>query len=84
MNRNYVIFNINEIDKINFNEVLETSTDTLRKSVDGTLTFVKYEGNTIPNSINLLDSKQGPFSHAEILNILDTNIWNDPNKEVLK
>ncbi len=84
MNRNYVIFNVNEINKINFNEVLETSIDTLRKSVDGTLTFVKYEGNNIPDSINLLDSKQGPFNHAEILNILDTNIWNDPNKETLK
>jgi len=30
----YVIFNVSELDKINFNQVFETSIETVRKSVD--------------------------------------------------
>ena len=40
--RHYVIFQYSEIINIDFDEVLETSIDTVRKSVDGTKTFVKY------------------------------------------
>lgn len=42
-NRNYIIFNVSEVDKVDFNQVLETSAETLRKSVDGTKTFVKWD-----------------------------------------
>ena len=42
-NRKYVIFEVSEIDAIDFSQVLETSAETLRKSVDETKTFVKYE-----------------------------------------
>jgi hypothetical protein len=41
--RNFAIFSITEIDKINFSQVCETSADTVRKSVDGTKTFVKWD-----------------------------------------
>jgi len=41
--RNFVIFSLTEIDKINFTQVLETSADTLRKSVDGTKSFIKWD-----------------------------------------
>ena len=41
-NRSYVMFNVSEISNIDFSEVLEDSVDTLRKSIDGTKTFVKY------------------------------------------
>jgi hypothetical protein len=40
-NRKYIIFSTSELDKINFDEVLETSAETVRKSVDETKTFVK-------------------------------------------
>ena len=42
--KEYMIFNVSELSDINFNEVLETSIDTVRKSVNGTKTFVKWEG----------------------------------------
>ena len=32
-NRNFMVFNVSELDTINFNEVLETSVDTVRKSL---------------------------------------------------
>ena len=42
-NRKYVIFEVSEIDAIDFSQVLETSAETLRKSVDESKTFIKYE-----------------------------------------
>jgi hypothetical protein len=76
----YVIFNVSELDKIDFNQVFETSTETVRKSVDETLTFVKYDTNEMPSSVASLDTKVGPYSHTEILEILNSSEWTDPNQ----
>lgn len=77
----YVIFNVSELDKIDFNQVFETSIETVRKSVDETLTFVKYATDEMPSSIVSLDTKQGPYSYEEILTILLTPEWNPPLPE---
>jgi hypothetical protein len=74
----YVIFNVSELDKIDFNQVFETSAETVRKSVDETLIFVKYATGEMPSSVASLDTKQGPYSHEEILEILATPEWTDP------
>jgi hypothetical protein len=76
----YVIFNVSELDKIDFNQVFETSIETVRKSVDETLTFVKYDTNEMPSSVASLDTKVGPYSHTEILEILNSSEWTDPNQ----
>jgi hypothetical protein len=75
----YVIFNVSELDKINFDQVFETSIETVRKSVDGTLTFVKYKDEAMPSSVVSLETKVGPYSHTEILVILATPEWTNPN-----
>ena len=76
--RFYIIFNVSELDKIDFSQVFETSIETVRKSVDETLTFVKYATDEMPSSVASLDTKQGPYSHEEILVILATPEWTDP------
>lgn len=78
MNRTYVIFNVSELASIDFSQVLETSADTVRKSIDETLTFVKYEGE-MPPTVTALTTKQGPYTHSEILAILAGPDWTDPN-----
>ncbi len=70
----YVIFDFSEADKINFNEVKEDSIETLRKSVDGNKTFVKYEG-AMPECVNDLLSKSREYYNIEILEILATEEW---------
>ena len=70
----YVILNSSEISSINFDEVKETSVDTLRYSVDGSKTFVKFVGDT-PSFLE--DKTQ--YSHSEILNILSGAEWTEPN-----
>jgi hypothetical protein len=78
-NREFMIFDVSELNTINFNEVLETSANTVRKSVDETKTFVKWDGTTIPSSVEALTTKQGPYTYTEILSILSTSEWIDPN-----
>jgi hypothetical protein len=77
-NRKFIIFNVSELNQIDFNQVLETSLDTVRKSVDNTKTFVKWDG-VIPECVNNLTTKEGPYTYDEILSILSTTEWTDPN-----
>ncbi len=74
MERNYMIFNVSELDKIDFSQVLETSAQTIRKSVDETKTFVKWIGEE-PSCISTLTTKEGPYSYEEMVDILATNEW---------
>lgn len=78
-NKQFMIFNVSELDQIDFTQVLETSIDTVRKSVDQTKTFVKWDGDSIPSSVEGLTTKEGPYTYDEILAILATPEWTDPN-----
>ena len=79
--RQYVIFDMSEVGTINFSEVMETSPDTLRLSVDGTKSFVKYEGAQ-PASVAALTTKTQEYTHSEILEILATSEWTAPINEL--
>jgi len=70
MSRSYVIINTSELSSVDFNQVLETSADTLRYSIDGSKTFVKYEGD----QPSFLSGKQ-EYTHEEILSILIGPEW---------
>jgi hypothetical protein len=73
--RQFMIFNVSELGTIDFTQVLETSQDTIRRSVDETKTFVKWEGETIPSSIKSLTTKEGPYTYTEIKIILSGTEW---------
>jgi hypothetical protein len=68
--RNYVIINKSEVANVDFSKVKETSVDTLRYSIDGTKTFVKFEGN----APTFLSGKQ-QYTHSQILEILAGEEW---------
>ncbi len=72
--RHYVIISVDDIGIIDFSQVMETSADTVRKSLDETLTFVKYE-HEMPSSVISCPSKSQEYSHSEILEILATTAW---------
>ena len=76
-NRQFMIFNVSELSNIDFTQVLETSEQTVRKSVDETKTFVKWDGE-IPECVSTLTTKEGPYSYEEILTILSTSEWTKP------
>ena len=74
----YIIINMTEIGLVDFNEVLETSQSTIRISVDGTQTVLKWNSSE-PSFVASLSSYDGPYTHSEILPIMATAAWTDPN-----
>tara|TARA_R100000808_G_C2142741_1_gene150485 strand:- start:134 stop:355 length:222 start_codon:yes stop_codon:yes gene_type:complete len=66
----YVIYEISEIDKVDFSKVSETSKDTLRLSIDETKTVLKFEGDTPDFLVGLQQ-----YNHSEILVIMASNEW---------
>jgi hypothetical protein len=75
--RRFVIFNVTELGQIDFNQVFETSADTVRKSVDETKTFVKYDMPQ-PSSVAALTTKSQEYTYEEILQILADPEWTEP------
>ena len=73
--RNYMIFSTSELSSVNFSEVLETSINTVRKSIDESKTFVKWEGETIPPTVSSLTTKEGPYPYDNMLTILSGPEW---------
>jgi hypothetical protein len=80
--RQYLIFAVSEISKVDFIQVLETSADTVRKSVDGTKTFIKWDGETEPSFVDTMTTKEGPYTHSEMLTLLAAETWTDPNVQM--
>lgn len=80
MSRQYVILNATEAQAIEFDDVLETSSETLRwnnPDEETRKTFVKYEGDTPA----WLEGKT-TYTQAEMLNILnnpDGEWYTDPD-----
>ena len=76
-NKTYAIIDVeNDLQNVDFNQVHETSINTVRKSLDGTLTFVKYI--TEPSFIT--DGTVIPFQtldHENVLALLRTEDWNE-------
>ena len=73
-NRRWVIFNTSETGSIDYSQVMQTSSETLRLNISGSKTFVKYEG-TQPSSVASLTTKSEEYTHSEILNILTGSEW---------
>ena len=80
--RHWVIISASDVSNIDFSQVMEDSAQTMRYSVDETLTFVKYEGD-MPSSVTACSSKSQEYSYSEILAILnaDDGVWWTPPPE---
>ena len=66
----YVIFSVANIADVDFSKVIETSQYTLRLSIDGTKTILKFKGETPDFLIGLQQ-----YNKYEIIEILSTPEW---------
>lgn len=73
----YLIINISELPLVDFNDIKELSPNTLRYSLDGTKTIIKWDGDA-PDFVPLLSTSEGPYTHSEILDILSGTYWTEP------
>ena len=78
-NRHWVIITTEEVTTlpVDFSQIMESSVGTLRYSLDGTKTFVKYEGQQ-PTFL----SGKTEYSHREILTILSSPEWTAVNDSI--
>ena len=79
--RQYLIIPTTEVSKVDFSLICETSAETLRKSVDETKTFIKWDGEE-PTFVADIVGAEGPYTHAEILEILSTPEWTAYMEEI--
>lgn len=70
----YVIYEMSEIDKVDFTKVCETSKNTLRLSANEEKTVLKFDGDTPDFLVGLQQ-----YNHSEILAIMETPEWNKQN-----
>ena len=80
MSRKYLIIPVSEVSKVDFSQICETSEATLRKSVDETKTFIKWDGDD-PSFISSLSNTEGTYNHSEILTILSGVEWTSSETE---
>jgi hypothetical protein len=66
----YVIFDIQNINIVDFNLVEQTSLETLRLSIDNTKCVLKFKGETPAFLVGLQQ-----YNHDEILAIMSTPEW---------
>jgi len=74
-NRRYLIIPTSITGSIDFNEVFETSVDTLRLNISGSETFVKYNSGSRPS---IYSDSYSEYTHSEILSVLTGSEWTSP------
>lgn len=72
--RTYVIIDASEVSNLDFNQIMQGSENTLRYSLDGTKTFVKFEGD----APSFLEGKT-TYTNSEMLTILAGSEWTEEN-----
>jgi len=70
----YVIFEMSEVEIIDFSQVAETSQHTLRVSKDGSKSFIKYK-DSMPSSVQSLTTRSQEYSNSQMLSILTQDEW---------
>jgi hypothetical protein len=70
MSRTYCIIDSSDVENVNFDQVFETSAETLRYNNEETQTFVKYEGAK-PRFLYGKDT----YTHSQMLDILAGSDW---------
>ncbi len=71
---NSIIFRVEEIDKVDFNEVIQTP-QALTYSVDRTKTYVSWEGEQTPSFVATMTTAEGPLTQSDLLQNLERPEW---------
>ena len=73
-NRTYTVLNISDLINVDFTQIAESNSNTIRKSIDETQFIIKY--NTTPTFIS--DGSVTPvqvLNHKEALALMSTDAW---------
>lgn len=76
--RTYVIINASDVASIDFSQVSESSSSSVRYRLDGLKAVIKYDGS-MPSSVSALTDKSKEYTHDEILVIMANSEWQLPD-----
>ena len=76
-NRRWLVIPASIIDDIDFNQVHEPNVESLRKSIDETLTFVKYEVNVVEETYT--ETFEDLETGEEITNTVEAGVYGRPS-----
>ena len=76
-NRRWLVIPTSVISDIDFNQVHELNADSLRKSVDETLTFVKYEVNVVEETYT--ETFEDVETGEEVTNTIEAGTYGRPS-----
>ena len=74
--KTYAVINLTDLELIDFSQINETSSETIRKSLDDTQFVIKWQEGNIPTFIT--DSSVvpvGTYDHHAILELMATPEW---------
>lgn len=74
-NHTFLIFETKYLSLVNFEEVLQTSENTVRKSIDELKTFIKWDSTNIPSSVEAIPEPKQYVNYNDIVEILNTEEW---------
>ena len=77
--RTYAVINISDLELIDFSQIEETSSNTIRKSLDSTQFVIKWQDGYEPTFIaDASVVPVGTYDHHAILEIMATDKWSQP------
>lgn len=76
-NRRWLVIPATEAPNVDFNQVLESSIETLRHSVDGTKTFVKYEVQVVEETYT--QTHLNPDTQEETTTTIQAGVYGRPS-----
>lgn len=76
-NRRWLVIPTSVTGSINFNEVLQTSSDTLRLSLDGSKTFVKYDVRVVEETYT--ETFQDPETGEDVVHTIEQGVYGRPS-----
>ena len=71
-NRKWIIINVSDITDEMISNAIQTSSETLKKTLDGTKAILKWDGDT-PSCFDGLTT----YNHSEILTELAKSDWTE-------
>ena len=76
-NRRWLVIPATEVENVDFNQVLESSADTLRYSIDGTETFIKYEVTVVEETYT--QTFTDPETQEEVTTTVEAGVYGRPS-----
>lgn len=72
--KSFIIIPVGSLSQVDFEQVLDTSAESVRKSVDGQSALLKWIGE-MPSTVSAIQTKSQVYDETQILTELANSTW---------